>query len=63
MCITTTKEELYNVNFDKNVSLYLPQLVQFLERKNIMVNDSQNIIPLLVENINLYDHFNSTTKK
>jgi len=51
------------VPFTVKTGLFLPQFVSYLQRQNVKVLDSQNIVQLLVEDKSLYEHFHKITSE
>lgn len=55
--ILETTQESRVLDFNAQVRDYLPQLSAYLQRRSVKVVDDQKIIPLLVSNQSLYQHF------
>lgn len=57
--ITTFKGEEYNLKVLPNFVHYLPQIVSYLDKKNIMILDDSNIVEAILKKENLFEYMHN----
>ncbi|BDZ32201.1 helix-turn-helix domain-containing protein [Lactiplantibacillus sp. WILCCON 0030] len=58
--VLTTATMTRTLALNAQVDQYLPQLVNYLTRNGVQVNDDQAVLPVIISGQSLYEHFHTT---